>query len=349
MNKIKYKRVLFIGPDCKQPKGGIASVLHTYSMIFCPFNFIASTKGGGMIRLFGCFILAFFKFIYYILNLRIKIIHIHGASYGSFWRKAVFILTAKIFRKKVIYHMHGGAFRVFAAKHTKIVPFILKKCDIIIALSEYWRSYFKDEMKCKNVAVVPNIIETPNEDHSIRPTDICNFLFLGKICDNKGIFDLIDVISKNKKKYVHRMNLYIGGEGEVARLKKIISEYKLDDIIKYVGFVSGERKVELLNKSHVYILPSYIEGLPISILEAMSYHLPVISTNVGGIPEILHDGVEGLVVEPGNRREIAEAIDAIISSEKIRNEMGCNGFKESINHFPSEVEKELNKLYSSLL
>lgn len=94
--------------------------------------------------------------------------------------------------------MHGGAFRVFAAKHTKIVPFILKKCDIIIALSEYWRSYFKDEMKCKNV-VVPNIIETPNEDHSIRPTDICNFLFLGKICDNKGIFDLVDVISKNKE------------------------------------------------------------------------------------------------------------------------------------------------------
>lgn len=101
-----------------------------------------------------------------------------------------------------------------------------------------------------------------------------------QIGHNKGIYDLIGVIALHKKEFHGRQKLRAGGNGEVDKVKILIKEKKISDIVSYEGWVSGGRKVELLDVSDAYILPSYKEGLPISILEAMSYGLPMISTKV---------------------------------------------------------------------
>lgn len=101
-----------------------------------------------------------------------------------------------------------------------------------------------------------------------------------QIGHNKGIYDLIGVIALHKKEFHGRQKLRVGGNGEVDKVKILIKEKKISDIVSYEGWVSGGRKVELLDVSDAYILPSYKEGLPISILEAMSYGLPMISTKV---------------------------------------------------------------------
>lgn len=108
-------------------------------------------------------------------------------------------------------------------------------------------------------------------------TDASPLLFLGH---NKGIYDLIDVIALHKKEFHGRQKLRVGGNREVDKVNILIKEKKISDIVSYVGWVSGGRKVELLDVSDAYILPSYKEGLTISILEAMSYGLPMISTKV---------------------------------------------------------------------
>ena len=129
-------------------------------------------------------------------------------------------------------------------------------------------------------------------------------LFLGLLGKNKGIYDLLECIRDHKVEFQGKLKLYIGGNGEIEHVKQLIKEYGIADIVIFEGWVSGDKKIELLNKSDAYILPSYKEGLPISILEAMSYGMPIISTPVGGIPEIVSNGENGYLVEPGNKEDI---------------------------------------------
>lgn len=342
-------KVLSVGPDCKDPKGGIGMVLKTYSTIYGEFRFICTHKEGGVMRKVWVFLVALCRLIPLLCNKGIRIVHVHGASKGSFVRKAIIILLSKLFGKKVVYHVHGGGFKAFTQKHSKIVPFILKKCDMIVALSEYWRSYFADELHCRNVEIVPNIIERPYEDHSVRDGKVCTFLFLGKICKEKGVFDLIELISEHISEFEGKIKLVIAGIGETDKLLSAINHPKLKGIISYVGWVSGTDKVKLLNQCDVYLLPSYFEGVPISLLEAFSYHLPVISTHVGGIPEILADGVNGLMIAPGDQDGLYQAMLKLLSSPKLREQMGKDAYQRSLSHLPENVEKCLTNIYEEMI
>ena len=142
---------------------------------------------------------------------------------------------------------------------------------------------------------------------------------------------------------------FLGGDGDIEEVNQIITNEKLEDIVKYEGWVSGEKKVELLNMADAYILPSYNEGLPISVLEAMSYKLPIISTKVGGIPEILEDGINGFIMEPGDKKAIKEAIDRLMNDVDLRKKMGLESAHKVKAHLPEHVEKQLEQLYDHLL
>jgi len=349
IEKTISNKVLFLGPPYKNPKGGIAIVINAYSKLCESFNFIATTNLGGFMSNFFYFIKALIIYHYYLIFRNIHIVHIQGSSFMSFWRAAVFICIAKLFKKKIIYHIHGGCFKDFSSQHKKSVQSIFSKCDVIGVLSTKWKVFFEQEFQCKDVRIIPNIIEYPREDHSNRENYPIQFLFLGKISERKGIFDLVNIIDENKNTFEGKMKLIIGGNGETDRLEITIKEKKLDEIIQFAGWVSGEKKTSLLNNSHVFILPSYIEAYPISILEAMSYHLPVIATNVGDIPEIIHDGKEGYLVEPGNKTQILNAIMNAFNSPTSLMEMGNKGFERCKVHLSNNVEKELTQLYNSLL
>ena len=148
---INGNNILTIGIQYKPIKGGVAAVISEYSKIIQPFNFIATVNASNKFLKFLVLLKAIVLFLYYMLFKRnIKIIHIHGASYASFWRKSVFIIIGKLFRKKIIYHIHGAEFALFSQKHSRSVQFILSKCDCIIALSESWKKFFEDNFNCNN-------------------------------------------------------------------------------------------------------------------------------------------------------------------------------------------------------
>ena len=153
----------------------------------------------------------------------------------------------------------------------------------------------------------------------------------------------------NKEAYNGRLQLLLGGDGDIEEVNQIITNEKLERIVKYEGWVSGNKKVELLNMADAYILPSYNEGLPISVLEAMSYELPIISTRVGGIPEILEDGTNGFIMEPGDKKAIKEAIERLMDDEDLRKKMGQKSALMVKAHLPEHVEKQLKELYDHLL
>ena len=116
----------------------------------------------------------------------------------------------------------------------------------------------------------------------------------------------------------------------------------------YLGWVSGAEKIDVFNIADIFVLPSYNEGLPISILEAMSYGLPILSTTVGGIPEIVENGVNGFLVEPGDKNALLEFLEVLVLNKTKRLEMGEKSRLVVADHLPNSVESQLKNLYNSL-
>jgi glycosyltransferase involved in cell wall biosynthesis len=344
------EKVLTISVSRKE-KGGITSFVNTLSGLYETFNYAASTRSKNpavMLWYFGTCILKLFWFIFI---KRIKIVHLHGACYGSFVRKAIIINICRLLKVKSVYHIHSGEFKLFYVKYNKrnIIKRVIDKADVLIVLSDSWNRFFSSIISEKKICILNNMIEKPDfVKHYLPNRLITQFLFLGKIGEYKGIFDLLEVIKENKEYLVDKFVLYVGGDGKTAKLNKFIEKNALQDLVKFEGWVSGEKKKELLASCDVYILPSYNEGLPISILEAMSYGMPIISTNVGGIPEIVTNE-NGFLIEAGNKQQMLECISYFFTHLQDMEKMGRKSSEISANFYPENVIPKLNSIYEELL
>lgn len=338
------KRVVTIGPHYND-HGGMASVISCYKDMFRHFRFIPTSKNGGMIQKAILPLIGMLKLVWYRFS-GSYIAHIHTASRISFWRKAVFIIEAKLLGMKVILHIHGGGFAGFVSQHKKIVPFILKRCNIVIALSILWKDYFIHELNLQNVYVIHNIIPFP-KIKKINKFDCLSLLFLGAIVPDKGIFDLVECLAINKHLFKDKVRLYIGGNGNIEGLQTTVRDKGVDDMVVLLGWVEGEEKIDLLNKSNVYILPSYVEGLPISILEAMSYGMAIISTSVGSIPEVVKED-NGIIVQPGDLLALRDAILFFLKNPESVGIFGKASRQRSMSYLPNAVEEQLIMIYDKL-
>jgi len=327
-----FFNILFIGPNYKNHRGGIGAVLESYAQCIDGFKFIATYDGRYNILLnIGLFILSIFRIIKKLLSDRsIKIVHIHGASKGSFVRKyLVFLIVKFLFRKKVIYHLHGGRFHLFYENSGSVIRYLIKhlaeSVNIFVCLSTYWQNYLITQFNIKNIVILNNPVAVPEKlawNRFERNEKILNILFLGRVGDRKGVFDLIEVINRHKELWEGKIKLKIGGDGDVDRLLKFIETENLSNIIEYTGWVDGQKKHELLSECDVLVLPSYNEGLPISILEAMSYGKAIVSTKVGGIPEVVKHQENGFLITPGDREGLAEAIKWLVQNLQLTRHMG---------------------------
>ena len=350
------KKILFVGPKFNPPTGGVAFVLREYKKLYPNARFVASTNSkNNLTKIFGFL----FGFIHYVFLLttqpNIQIVHIHGASYNSFTRKYLIYKLAKLFNKKVIYHIHGAEYQFFYEKSNqkikKQIQNFINNTDCLICLSESWKMFFEQEFTPRRIEIIPNIIENPNviPQKKVFASNTLKFLFLGYIDKRKGVWLLLDTLRKHKTEVEGKAVFYIGGNGEINRLQNLIKEYHLGNMVKYIGWVSGEEKQRQLNEADIYLLPSFNEGLPISILEAMSYSLPILSTTVGGIPEII-DNSNGILIEPGNEEQLWKAIEYFVNAEEIILDIMGQASKEKIKqHLPVEVRKKLNELYQNLI
>jgi glycosyltransferase involved in cell wall biosynthesis len=349
------KKVLTVGEEYKNHRGGIAAVINTYSQYFDNFKFVSTFKP---IKFKGQMILNFIKGLISLFKTlnndkEISIVHIHGAAKGSIFRKyIVCLISKKIFNKKVIYHSHGSEFKKFYNSS----PFIFKKLienfinsvDLVICLSTQWKLFFNENFKIKDIVVLENIVNRPIITDR-KDNQTLNILFLGFIGKRKGIFDLLDAIITHKAELDQRMQLIIGGNGETERLINVIEKNNLQSIVKYAGWVSGELKESLLKGADVYILPSYNEGLPISILEAMSYKLPIISTPVGGITEVVHNNINGFIIQPGDKQAMFDALNKLIEQPMLVKAMGNKSSEIVEPYYAENVIPKLENIYKSLL
>ena len=345
-------KILTIGVSKASP-GGMASVLISYEKCFERMRYIPSwNRGSKLLKAWYSFQAILRCYLLLMFDKRIKILHIHGAANASFPRKAIFVKMGKRFRKKVIMHQHAADFEHYFEQSNdkqRIVD-TLNLCDLMIVLSQSWKKYFAGiGVAEENICVLNNIVFPPDNTVNKKADNKLHLLFLGEIGKRKGIYDLLNVMTANKEYFKDKVILRVGGNLADGDINAVIAENDLSSFVKYEGWVSGAKKTECLEWADVYILPSYNEGLPIAILEAMSYSYPVISTNVGGIPEILRSNENGFLIEAGNLEQMQDAISFFIENPEKISEYGKNAYQTVQPFFPGAVFGELEKIYDNLL
>jgi glycosyltransferase involved in cell wall biosynthesis len=352
IEKERSDKIVTISTSIKENRGGIASVVNVLSGYYESFNYIASTRSKNALIMTVYFIKSVFQLFYYILVKRIKVAHIHGSSYGSFLRKMILINICRFFHVKIVYHIHSGGFKRFYEKYNRknIIKKTLNKSDALIVLSQSWKEFFSTIEDENKIFILNNTINNPHFNRNYRrDSSVIHFLFLGKVGKGKGIFDLLEIIKDNKDSLNDKFFLHVGGNGETNKLIEYVEKQQLQKLVKFEGWVSGEKKIELLTTCDVFILPSYYEGLPISILEAMSYGMPIISTPVGGIPEIITDKENGLLITPGNKDEILRSIKHFIDFPQEIENMGMANHQRIADFYPENVISQLSTIYNYLL
>lgn len=334
--------------------GGVSSVINSYSQYFEGLRHISTWKFTNSLNKVFYF---FYHYLWFILLLifdyRIKLVHIHAASDGSFQRKVMMANAARFFRKKVIFHMHAGEFDHYYQKSNRKewIFMSIQKCDKIIVLSKYWKNYYiKLGIKPEKLVILNNIVSMPELTKVNKQKDgKLHTLFLGWLSEKKGVFDLIDVVKEHHKELKGKFYLKLGGRDNEDLIRNIIQENHLEDVLSLEGWVFGEKKEKLLEWCDVFILPSYYEALPISILEAMSYAEPIISTPVGGIPEIIANGKNGFLNQPGDKEALWKSIKFFIDNPDKIMDFGTQSLKNVGPYTPHTVLSELRNIYLELL
>lgn len=339
--------ILTIGPDYKKGGGGVAKLIESYSSCFEQFYFVSCSCPGGNMKKMIIFFQSVIMMTYYIIFKDIKIVHIHSVTTSLAKREKYYVYLAKIFKLHIIIHMHDGnieyGFNIVGRKLLKIFKYV----DCVIPVSKYVENVLLNHVDVKS-KVIYNIVDYPKEigNHTFHEGVQC--LFLGSINHHKGIFDVLEMVSVYQMQLRGHFCLYVGGKGDVKELESLIIKNNIADLVSYVGWCDKDEKNRLLNMTDIYIQPSYCEAFGISIVEAMSYGIPIISTNIGGIPEIVENGVSGFLVNPGDINEMYKKILALMDLD-IRKRMGWAAMEKSRKFVNSSYEKELLKIYKSEL
>lgn len=352
------KKILMLGSSLNV-KGGMTTVVEgfldndfkSYKLHYIETHFDMSN-----IQKVIMFAISVIKIIFYILTNNVSIVHMHFSERGSFTRKNFLMKICKAFKRKTIIHMHGAEFKEFYnnsndLKKKKIIKF-LKKADRVLVLGESWFDFVRKLDQDINIEIMPNFVTCVNDKASYDCKDI-NIVFLAVLIKRKGIFDLVEAmeeILKDKELKDYNINVIIAGSGcEESAVKEKIDELGISDSFVFKGWLDVKQKNEILKKGQIFVLPSYNEGLPVSILEAMSYGLPIISTNVGSIEDAVINGYNGIIINPGNIKELINAISTLIKDVNLWEKFSYNSKYIVAKKYDKDTYFEnIEKIYESI-
>jgi len=262
------------------------------------------------------------------------------------------VLVAQFLNKKIIIHLHGGEY-LEKTQTPKWAAFLIrtslsgKKPKIV--LSHLEKELVINRFHARNVHVVSNCIDL-NEAaafNGIKNWDLpLNILFIGRIDRNKGLDYIYQGFSILKEKENTNFRFIMAGSGPDK--EEFVNKFTnlLGPSFEYKGVITGQDKTDLLKNCNLFLLPSLYEGLPISLLENMSFgNVPVV-TNVGSVGSVVTDGKNGIIVSIGSAEEIAKAIETLSTDTNILQQMSANARKHIFKHFnPQDYIKKLNSIY----
>ena len=323
--------ILMLGEHLDRPGGVVAvqKLILDHAPDAMNITHLPTLIDGSALAKLAVFTTTLFRMIARFLTKRVDLLHIHVSTGGSVYRQTVTALMALAFKKHVVMHCHSGKFPSFFDRQPKpvraAVAAVFRRCHRLIVVSPHWEGFYAETLCIdpERIVVMQNPVALPANPPNRSVTSSVNMLFLGQINQAKGVFDLIEAVAILAEQAKHRFHVTIAGHGDLAPAMSAADERGITAHVTFPGWVGPEQRDACLAEADLFLLPSYFEGLPMSLLEAMSWGLPSIATSVGGIPDVLDDDVEGLLVTPGDVEALAAAMLRMIDDPALRQRLGA--------------------------
>lgn len=276
------------------------------------------------------------------------IVHIHVSEPPSALRKLVFFRLAKWLGKKVIMHFHSfSPDTTINGSYSFLYRKMFCSADVVVVLSNYWKEAVDEKFHLGDrIKVIYN--PCPSITYPQKYEKTKSILYAGTLNQRKGYADLIRAFAKVAPKHPD-WKITLAGNGEVEQACASAKELGISEQVHLLGWVDGEGKDKAYKQASVFCLPSYAEGFPMAVLDAWAYGLPVITTPVGGIPDVAVDGENMLLFNPGDIDTLAEKLDMIMDDEALRDKLSATSMKMASEKFNlNTITAQVGEIYQIL-
>ncbi len=320
--------VLMVGTDLRG-MGGIRAVVQGYieggvfDRVHC--TYVATHRFGSRWTKAWAALCGWARAARRLHELDAPLVHVHVSIGASFWRKSVICLLARLAGRPYLLHVHGdfeGFYEECSRPARRLIREVMARAALVLVVCDAWRVTLERICPQARVEVLPNAVALPPRDAPRRPADSqATLFFLGDVIRTKGIYDLAHAFARIAGRFP-RLKLVYAGAGELEEVRRLASRLELADRIECIGWLEAQRKHAELAGATIFVLPSHLEGVPMSLLEAMAWGLPAIATSVGGVPEVIDPNVNGLLVPPHDIDALAAAIARLMSEPGLRARLG---------------------------
>lgn len=340
-------KVLVIATS-RKTRGGITSVVKAYenSPLWDKFHckWIETHRDGGAFTKLSYLLKGFLQFLLCVPFY--DIVHIHTSEPPSALRKFLFMAVSKMLGKKVVVHFHSFSVdTTIKSKYQNVYRYLFGKADVVLVLSKYWQDElcrtfgFKDN-KVK-VLYNPCTTEVSSKVYPKRK----QILYAGTVNARKGYADMIKAFAQIADRYPN-WSIVFAGNGEIEEGKALASRLSIAKQTVFLGWVRGEEKDKAFKEASIFCLPSYAEGFPMGVLDAWAYGLPVITTPVGGIPDIAIDGKNCLLFNPGDVDMLSSQLKKMISDDFLREKIAQASLELAHTTFNIDcINKKMEDIY----
>jgi glycosyltransferase involved in cell wall biosynthesis len=337
----KKINVLFVGSFLNKSKSGgvggqmfasktliesdLSSVIHWIKIDSTAHSNIKNSLVMRVFRAFSRLALFCFHMIFSRVD-KVFIFTVHGASFKE---KGLMAIIAKTFGKYVIIGPRSGIIiDDLKGPGRGFIEKVFSKVDVVICQSKAWKNIFESEfphLSKERFVVVHNAIDT--EKYKFEPSkklnSIVEIVFIAWLDSNKGVFELVEAAEKLNNEGVQFKLTMCGHGKDFDAIETLIQQKKLNQLIDLKGWIYEKEKFEILARANIFVLPTYFEGMPNALLEAMASGLPSVATHVGSIPDMITNNAEGLLIEPKNVQQLKEALHFLIQDEPLRLRLGA--------------------------
>jgi glycosyltransferase involved in cell wall biosynthesis len=252
-------------------------------------------------------------------------------------------------RIPVIIHLHGAEFRLFYEKESSVlarfsIRWVFDHAARIVVLSENWQDWAKSVFSGATIEVIYNPVHIPSPV-PFEERDGTMLLFLGRLGQRKGTYDLVKAVPALTADYP-TLRVKLCGDGEIQEIRTLANGVNISRHVETLGWVNETQRAGILSKAGIFVLPSFNEGLPMSVLEAMAYGIPVVASRVGGIPEAVRDGEDGFLISPGDIQALTDRLRRLLADPSLRHRMGASARARAISLFgATDIVEQWLSLY----
>jgi glycosyltransferase involved in cell wall biosynthesis len=346
------KWIVMLGTDMRSP-GGMTAVVASYreAGLFAqwPLLFLPTFHRKTTADRLWMALQALLRFLWLLLRGRVLAVHAHVASRASFWRKSIFLMLAHAAGKPALFHLHDGEFAQWYAQRLGplaqgLVRLVLRRVDRVIVLAPVWAEAVRAIEPAARIVELPNPVQIPAQPAEPRPGRV---LFMARLWPEKGIEELLQAAAALLPR-VPQLELVLAGDGDEAGVTARAQALGLGGHVRLTGWIAGEAKQRELMQAAVFVLPSWFEGMPIGVLEAMAAGVPVVASEVGGIGAALGPQA-GLLVPVRDVAALSEALATVLQDAALARRMGEAGRRRAIERFAApRVVQALGEIYASL-